>query len=291
VTRAQRIVAVLYCVLIVYCGVWLPWHWSVAGEMEDVKEGYALVWNGPPEGYGVPDMAAVAARVLAATGLCAAAFLLAGRWKVLLLVPAVAGAGILLYGYWTDRVAARQEREKQRETQRIHDCAVARAAARCTPYRNWELCNRDNPDDLKTPEEAISAAETECTAETDQRKSAREQIEDHRHQRGISPAATPQSKAVLASPQGGIFGQVAGESSAGTHSPIKRAAQANALSNSVGGTVSTPQYEVVDGPAPQFEVVDGPTTPSPVKRAARSSHVGKRAALELHDPVTTGEKK
>ncbi|MGA6988630.1 MAG: hypothetical protein WBZ01_21440 [Terriglobales bacterium] len=79
-TRAQRVVAVIYCLLIVYCGAWVPWHYDME-HVKGIKEGYALVWNGPPEGVGVPDMAAVASRVLAATGLCGAAFLLAGKWR------------------------------------------------------------------------------------------------------------------------------------------------------------------------------------------------------------------
>jgi hypothetical protein len=80
VNRAQRIVAVLYCLLVVYCCVWVPWHYDI-GELKGIKEGYALVWNGPPEDQGVPDMAAISLRLLAATGLGAAAFLITGRWK------------------------------------------------------------------------------------------------------------------------------------------------------------------------------------------------------------------
>jgi hypothetical protein len=79
-TRKQRIIAVIYCLLVVYCAVWVPWHYDI-GQIKDIKEGYALVWNGPPEGHGVPDLAALAARLVAATGLSAAAFLIVGKWK------------------------------------------------------------------------------------------------------------------------------------------------------------------------------------------------------------------
>jgi hypothetical protein len=137
-TRPQRTVAVVYCLLVVCCGVWVPWHYDI-GDIKSIKEGYALVWNGPPEGHGTPDMAAVAARVLAATGLCAAAFLLADKWKVLLFVAVIAGVGILLYGYWTNMVA-------EHRTQKIHDCAVAKAAVatkmKCTPAGStFEVCD------------------------------------------------------------------------------------------------------------------------------------------------------
>lgn len=79
-TRTQRLVAIFYCLLIVYCGAWVPWHYDMEA-VKGIKVGYGLVWNGPPGGVGVPDMAAVAARVLVATGLCGAAFLVAGKWK------------------------------------------------------------------------------------------------------------------------------------------------------------------------------------------------------------------
>ena len=181
-TRPQRTVAVVYCLLVVYCGVWVPWHWSVTGRIENIAEGYALIWSGPPEGRGTPDIAAVAARVLAATGLCAAAFLLADKWKALLFVAVLAGVGILLYGYWTNRVA-------EQRSQKIHDCAVARAAfstkVKCTPAGStFEVC-----DPAATPNEedaALKAGQEECTTEIDpKRKSAHQEIEEYRQQHGI----------------------------------------------------------------------------------------------------------
>lgn len=43
--RMQRIVAVLYCVSVAYCFVWIPWHF-VQGE-DRVRTGYGWVWAGP----------------------------------------------------------------------------------------------------------------------------------------------------------------------------------------------------------------------------------------------------
>jgi hypothetical protein len=78
-TRAQRIVAVVYCLLVVYCGAWVPWHYDMA-EIKGIKEGYAPVWSGPPGGLGSPDIAAIISRIIAASGLGGAAFLIAGKW-------------------------------------------------------------------------------------------------------------------------------------------------------------------------------------------------------------------
>jgi hypothetical protein len=180
-TRTQRIVAVLYCLLVAYCGVWVPWHWSVTGRMEDIKEGYALIWDGPPAGRGVPDVAAVAACVLAATGICTAAFLLARKWKALLLVVILAGTGILLYGYWTNRVAEHRSLLKDQQQsevdvgfslqQKIHDCAVAKlATSKCDPPQGkFQVCDRYALSDNSIAQEedaAISAAEKECATES-----------------------------------------------------------------------------------------------------------------------------
>jgi hypothetical protein len=120
-TRAQRIVAVLYCLLVVYCGVWVPWARTVPlAQPIKVQEGYDWVWSvgceqptaasttpapventkpasdtppkfevvdAPPPSpchgfkWGEPDIATIALRLVAATGLCGAAFLLAGKWR------------------------------------------------------------------------------------------------------------------------------------------------------------------------------------------------------------------
>jgi hypothetical protein len=82
-TRSQRIVVVLYCLLVVYCCVWVPWH--VVGPEDNYQLGYGWIWgpaNGEGgQGNGGPDITAIALRLLAATALATAAFLLAGKWR------------------------------------------------------------------------------------------------------------------------------------------------------------------------------------------------------------------
>jgi hypothetical protein len=156
----------------------------------------ALVRRG--EQFRGPNLAAIALRIVAATALSIAAFLLARNWKLLLSAAILAGlgfAGILLYGYWTDRVA-------ERRTQKIHDCAVAKVAtAKCIPPNTrgdvfdqvgkdrFQVCDRYALSENPTAQEedaAITAAEKECTAEMEpKQKSAHEQIEEYKRQHGI----------------------------------------------------------------------------------------------------------
>jgi hypothetical protein len=193
---AQRVVAVLYCLLVVYCCVWVPWVANFRG-FNDIHQGYGWVWS-PPSKEGVPSLAAIATRLLAVTALSGAAFLLAGKWKVLLLVGLLAGGGILLYRYRVDKSAEHQ-------AQNIHDCAVAKVAtAKCTPSvpsgytpkqgeidlsAGFVVCDsyvlHDNPT-AQEEDTAITAAEKECTAEiAPKQKSAHEQIEEYKRQHGI----------------------------------------------------------------------------------------------------------
>jgi hypothetical protein len=195
-TRPQRTVVIVYCLLVAYCGVWVPWHYDI-GDLKGIKEGYALVWNGPPDGRGAPDMATVAARVLTATGLSAAAFLLADKWKALLLVVILAAVGILLYGYWTNRVA-------EHRIQKIHDCAVAKAAVatkmKCAPAGNaFEVCDPATPNE---EDAALRAGEEECIAEINpKRKSAHQEIEEYRHQHGTETKSSAQWKDTSIAPR------------------------------------------------------------------------------------------
>ena len=87
--RSQRIVVVLYCLLVVYCCVWVPWH-VVQGAGTDgfvqFRTGYGWLWEGPTryaEGranvYATPDLPIIGLRLLAATALAGTAFLLATR--------------------------------------------------------------------------------------------------------------------------------------------------------------------------------------------------------------------
>lgn len=110
--RMQRIAVILYCFLLAYCCLWVPWHVrlrSPSGAYERV--GYGWVWAGPyrsapiiynpPEnignGYTVlsaedprssweditaeADLPLMGIRFLAATAVSAAAFLIAGLQK------------------------------------------------------------------------------------------------------------------------------------------------------------------------------------------------------------------
>ena len=83
--RSQRIVAVLYCLLVVYCCVWVPWH-LVQGSDRLRMAGYGWIWSGPPSTeispmLTTPDLSIIGLRLLAATALSTAAFLLAGKWR------------------------------------------------------------------------------------------------------------------------------------------------------------------------------------------------------------------
>jgi len=116
-TRAQRIVSILYCLLVACCCIWVPWHSIsvVTGpnavipeenekRVTDVRLGYDWVWTrqGPAfkldesgSSYAgesntiilrlhqsaTPNLVIIALSLLAATALGSAAFLLAGKWR------------------------------------------------------------------------------------------------------------------------------------------------------------------------------------------------------------------
>jgi len=81
-TRAQRIVAVLYCLLVVYCCVWIPWRVAMGPGREASTVEYSLVWAAPDTGIeAIPEMRLIFLRVVAITSVAGAAFLIAGKWK------------------------------------------------------------------------------------------------------------------------------------------------------------------------------------------------------------------
>jgi hypothetical protein len=43
--QAQRIVLILYCLLLAYCCLWIPWH--VRHRLTDRRTGYGWLWTGP----------------------------------------------------------------------------------------------------------------------------------------------------------------------------------------------------------------------------------------------------
>jgi hypothetical protein len=87
--KAQRVVLILYCLLVVYCCVWVPWHVVQSPGSDGFHQwrvGYNWLWSGPPLGdvdrgnlYGTPDLAVIGLRLLAATALAGAG--LAATWR------------------------------------------------------------------------------------------------------------------------------------------------------------------------------------------------------------------
>jgi hypothetical protein len=114
-TRAQRIVVIIYCLVAVNCCVWVPWHATTVSteeavtgiteqRVENARLGYDWVWSrgGPPWKYdesktrqaddsnlilmkwhesAAPNLTVIALSLLGATALGEAAFLLAGKWR------------------------------------------------------------------------------------------------------------------------------------------------------------------------------------------------------------------
>jgi len=87
-TRAQRIVLIVYCLLVFYCCLWLPWHVVRNPSVElphQFRTGYGWLWIGPSSTnggiYSTPDLSITGLRLLAATAISGAAFLLAGMLR------------------------------------------------------------------------------------------------------------------------------------------------------------------------------------------------------------------
>jgi hypothetical protein len=87
--KLQRVVLILYCLLVVYCCLWVPWHIAQAPASDtpdELRVGYGWLWIGPSEpAYynesATPDISIIGLRFLAATALATVAFLLSGKWK------------------------------------------------------------------------------------------------------------------------------------------------------------------------------------------------------------------
>jgi hypothetical protein len=85
--RAQRIIVAIYCLLLAYCCIWIPWRETTTlpsgRKYDDVF--YSLVWVAP-DTYGrcaaVPEIKLIILRVVALTAVSAAVFVLSGMlWK------------------------------------------------------------------------------------------------------------------------------------------------------------------------------------------------------------------
>jgi hypothetical protein len=113
--RPQRIVAVIYCLLVVYCCIWIPWHVefqpATRAGYKNERVGYGWLWAGPyrrpaivynppkatddnwelvgveeerskyPSPLASPDLPLIQLRLVASTAIGLAVFLLFGLWK------------------------------------------------------------------------------------------------------------------------------------------------------------------------------------------------------------------
>lgn len=89
-SRTQRIVVIVYCLLLAYCCLWVPWRIAdVQANPQYLRIGYGWLWAGPTSDsrfldqgvVGAPDLPLIALRIVAATAISGAAFLGAGLFK------------------------------------------------------------------------------------------------------------------------------------------------------------------------------------------------------------------
>jgi hypothetical protein len=107
--KAQRIVLIVYCILWAYCCLWVPWRVPISTHNRYERAGYGWLWAGPyrsapivydppqesvkgwqvsreedarpPARTAVLDVPLIGMRLLAATAIGGAAFLIAGMLK------------------------------------------------------------------------------------------------------------------------------------------------------------------------------------------------------------------
>jgi hypothetical protein len=84
--QIQRIVVVIYCLLLAYCCIWVPWQ--IVGTVGSAPEHkisniiYSPVWDAPIGSYETsPDMRLIILRAVAITAIAGAAFVSAGIAK------------------------------------------------------------------------------------------------------------------------------------------------------------------------------------------------------------------
>jgi glucose dehydrogenase len=88
--RTQRVVLIVYCVLLAYCCVWVPWHVEMHISQDlsrptSVRMGYGWLWAGPSDSdvqrpaSATLDLPIIGLRFLAVTAIAGAAFF-AGGW-------------------------------------------------------------------------------------------------------------------------------------------------------------------------------------------------------------------
>ena len=90
--QAQRIVFILYFLLLTYCCVWIPWRFQIHSPSDSYRPdgyyrtGYGWSWVGPrnpqsrryDSSYAAPDMPLIQLRIVAVTSIAAGGFLLSG---------------------------------------------------------------------------------------------------------------------------------------------------------------------------------------------------------------------
>lgn len=83
----QRIVLAIYCFLLAYCCIWIPWRVTFTGSGVGHSVLYSFVWAVPDGGYApgytvaVPEMHLIFLRVLALTAVAGGAFIITSAFK------------------------------------------------------------------------------------------------------------------------------------------------------------------------------------------------------------------
>lgn len=75
--RAQRATIIIYCLLLIYCCTWVPWHVVQNQSLEGAHQfrtGYGWLWIGPSlaSTHSTPDWSIIGLRLLAVTALAGA---------------------------------------------------------------------------------------------------------------------------------------------------------------------------------------------------------------------------
>src|SRR5579864_4681012 len=79
-SRSQRIVVIVYCLLVMYCVLWVPWHIVSSPAIEgthQIRTGYGWLWVGPSDPnlsntHSTPDLPIIGLRFLASSALAGA---------------------------------------------------------------------------------------------------------------------------------------------------------------------------------------------------------------------------
>ena len=76
----RRLVAIVYCLTVVYCLVWVPWVVHPADVDRGFRLGYGFLWAGPDSKhvavqFSSPDYSLVLLRLIAVTALFSAVWL------------------------------------------------------------------------------------------------------------------------------------------------------------------------------------------------------------------------